>query len=471
MEKLKIGYSTINNSNNTLGLHIILNEIKNKIDCEIYEVEKLSAKHCDILLISLYAIQQVFDYPQWLVEAKINPKERKPIIVLGGSYTFNLNPLKNMFHYAVIGDGEDIAVELIKRIAANETVDDMDSIITNENIHKETYAHVHEHLYPQHYIELRNNKIARVEIARGCKLKCGFCQIANIKPYRELSMQVLKNLIATSPTKNIALFAPDRGSYVGYEKIEIWCQKYGKRNLGTDIRIDSIRNQTLASSIRFGVEGFSHRIRKLVNKAYSDDYIIDTLEHIFTNIKTPKGKNITTVTCYMILGLPTQNKQDYEEFMILLNNLNTRLAKIKNKITIFLTLNDFNPMPFTQLQNAKKEIYIDHYKEWQAVRKPLSKVVIAQHGGTHSYAKRWIDVLIARGGVNSNVALFNLTNSKVRSIIQTPGIESGKLMEQIIKEPGVNTENLIEGYEDGKEPYNNIRTFKTMEEYYKFKNN
>ena len=100
-----IGTTTIGKSNHTLGLDIISKELR-KAGYDVNPVKPYEARHCDILLVSLYWVDQVIEYPNWLIQAKIDPAKRKPVIIIGGSMVLNPWPIDGMFHYAVLGDGE-----------------------------------------------------------------------------------------------------------------------------------------------------------------------------------------------------------------------------------------------------------------------------------------------------------------------------------------------------------------------------
>uniref|UniRef100_A0A6M3K2F7 Putative radical SAM superfamily protein n=1 Tax=viral metagenome TaxID=1070528 RepID=A0A6M3K2F7_9ZZZZ len=450
MLDLLIGTTTIEGkSQNTLGLEIITKELI-KSGFKVVSVDRNNAREVDILLISLYWVDQVLLYPLWLVSAKIDPVKKKPIIIIGGSMTLNISPLEGMFHHAVIGDGEDVITNLIEKI--KET--NHDHVLSSDDIKRKVTANVATTLPMEHYIELRTNKITRIEIARGCKMKCSFCQLTHIKPYREIPPIILKNLIATSPTKNIALFAPDRGSYSGYQEIEKWCNKYGKRNMGTDIRLKTLREFTVATNVRFGIEGFSERERKYLGKPYTNKALISDVMHVLDDIKTPKGKPITVLTWYMIIGLPGQSESDYQEFVDLLWSINDRCKNLNRKITIFLTHNDFLPMNHTPMENESKDIWIDHIKNWNKLKPKLPNITIAQHGGSRSPAIRLAQLLVSRGGEGSSKALFNLS-LKHKNLLKG-GVDNGKKLLILMKNCGVDTESLIHGYK-GDFPWSNIK--------------
>ncbi len=442
-----IGTTTLGESTNTMGLEIISLELQNA-GYNTVSVNESNAKDVDILMVSLFWIDQVLRFPRWLINAKINPKEKKPLIIIGGSMAFNMYPLIDMFHYAVLGDGENVAVELVGLIKNGEyaKIEQLDYIITKEKIlsNQIIRANYCNQLPIRHYVEQRTNKITRVEIARGCKMQCAFCQLSAIKPYIEIPPVVLKRLIMTSPTKNIALFCPDRGSYSGYLNIEAWCAKYGKRNMGTDIRLASAAKQTIATQIRFGLEGFSERERKYIKKPYKDQKVIDDVYHIFKTMRTPKGNPITVITWYMILGLLGQSENDYVEFANMLCGLDERCSGIGHRLTIFLANNDFNPYPHTILGSDRKDIHTDHFALWKKVEPKLKNITIADHGGTNPRPLRLMRLLATRGHLNSNIALYNIS-IRYSGAIHARDERSYQTIVRALNKSGVDVDALIEG--------------------------
>lgn len=464
-KNIKIGMLSLGPSVHTLGLDIIKRELVYSGFENTFNVTYKDAKDVDFLLISLYWIDQILGLPEFLIKAKINPKNKKPVIIIGGSCALNPYPLKDMFHYMVAGDGEDVTVELIKKLVNKKDIGDMECVLENDKIgEKEIWCNVKKELPIYHYVEDRNNKITRIEISRGCKAKCSFCQLTNIKPYREIPPIVLKNLIATAPTKTIALFSPDRGSYSEYENIEVWCNKYNKHNMGTDIRLQSLRNTNIAQNVRFGIEGFSERERGMIKKSYKNENLINDILHVFDDVKNMKGKSINAITWYMILGLPGQGVNDYEEFNQMLSKIDGKLSR---EVCIFLTFNDFNPMNHTPAQNWAKDIYTNHMKLYNKTLIKHKYLKIAKHGGSKYPSIRLAHLLACRGGENSNKAVFNIAiNSKIKRLLSDNSNESGKILEKILTETGVNIEYIKNGYPNDKMPYNFIKCYSDNPKHY-----
>lgn len=436
---MRIGFVTFGASWNTFGLKIITDEIKRNFNiiCEPAKIE--NANQFDVLLFSLYWWEHKYDYIKFIFKAGLKPHSKKPYLILGGMDMMTPKPLSGFFDYAVIGDGEDVITELLqdiidKKIPTNKAV----WIDGEEN---KCEMSVKKTLYAERYIEDRTNKTVRVEIARGCKRKCLFCMVSFMKPYRELPAPAVKQLIMTSPTKSISLFAPDTASYSDYEAVEYWVAKYGKRNTGTDLRLDTVFHKKTASALRFGIEGFSERIRLAIGKPYTNEKLLSYFEHILTHVKNNKGKNLTTATAYMILGLPNETFDGYYEFNRILAEIN---KMVKDKFTLFLTFNGFSAQPFTPLQFARVDVFGKFLKEWNSVRTRHDKLVIAQHGGSRNPSSQIMQMLAIRGDENSSKILYNLAvnpNISSKAIGNKP--ENAKYLLRLLESQKIDPSKII----------------------------
>jgi hypothetical protein len=76
--EFKIGTTTIHKSVHTLGLEVIQKTLK-KAGYDPVSVDYRSAKECDVLLVSLYWVDQVLEYPKWLIKSKIDPSKKGPL--------------------------------------------------------------------------------------------------------------------------------------------------------------------------------------------------------------------------------------------------------------------------------------------------------------------------------------------------------------------------------------------------------
>ena len=433
----RVGYFVVAGPN-TLGMDIICDLIEQEYGERPEKATIANASELDVLLVSLYWWEHKYDYIRFLVEAGIDPKKRSPIIIAGGMDMLNPAPIEDYFHYAVLGDGEEVVIPLLEYVTNGKSPDCDKYIWTAGEANEGKAVAVYDRLRATHYVEDRQNKVTRIEIARGCKRKCGFCLLTFAKPYRELPGEAIKTLIYTAPTKNVALFSADRASHSAYLEIEDWAAKYGKRNNGTDLRIDTIQKFKTATSLRFGIEGYGYDARRAVGKPYTDDQLIEWFRHVFHVVKTPKGTPITVATVYMIMGLPGDTVDSYREFAELLRRIDDLKPK---RFTMFLSASTFAPYFHTGLQWADPSIFADWNSVW-AMHKPfLKNITIAARGGAIQPSRRILQMLAIRGDVNAGKMMFNIAkNPQVRKLAEGKGNKPAEALLRVMDRAGIDTD-------------------------------
>ena len=437
---MKIALINFGGGEATLGLEIIGERLRDAgHEAVNYDVANdRNVKDYDILCVSIFWWLDKIAYIKFLKEAGINPKKRKPVLILGGLQMMNPKSLGDSFSYAVIGDGEEVIGPLVDAISKGDIEIDIPGVYWPGK-GTVTTAQSIERLEARQYIDLRNAKQTRIEIARGCKGACKFCLLTFTKPYRELGGAVLRQLIITSKTKNIALFCADRGSHSNYLEIEEWCRKYGKRNSATDLRIDSAQKVNVISNLRFGLEAFTEKARLKIGKGYKNDKLVEYFRHIFDEVKTPKGGNLTVMTLYMIFGLPGEYPADVEEFSDLMNRVD---AICPHKVTIFLSFSSFQPMGHTPFQWAPMDIYAEWDKAFESRWHKTKNIVIAKRGGFIPPARQLVEMACERGDERAFPFLY--------FIATTPGIENTlknraighKSIERLLKSAGIKVDEL-----------------------------
>lgn len=252
-----------------------------------------------------------------------------------------------------------------------------------------------------------------------------------------MPFEIIKHLIITCPTKNVALFAPDRGSHSAYQRIEDLISKIGKRNTGSDIRIDKLFQKKTASTVRFGLEAFTENKRRKIKGIKNNDELIKSFEHLFQNIKTPKNKLITTATIYIIADLPGERelKKIIEEFNSLLSDVDTLCNR---KFTIFLSIAGFTPSAYTRMAKNGIEPYTEFNDYWKRYRIRLKNITIATRGGVYNPATRLAHMLTIRGDERARkiIYLLGATSQGKKLLINKNKKSAGEYLEKLLQHAG-----------------------------------
>jgi hypothetical protein len=457
--KRTIGTLVFGGGESTLGIDIVCDSIEKALpDIDIVRnVDMQTAKEVDYLLVSLYWWKDVYAHIRFLGEAGIDPRKRSPVIIIGGMSAINPFVLHGYYNYAVIGDGEITAPALLAELIKDNFDVKIDGIVSDGD--DGGCFSEHAKLQAQHYVELRTNKTVRIEIARGCKFRCPFCELAVIKPYRELPYEIVRHLILTAPTKNVALFAPDRASHSRYMDIETCIAKAGKRNTGNDIRLDTIKRQSVATTLRFGIEAFTENKRKRMKGMKSTSDLIEYFRHIFENIKTAKGNPITTATAYMIADLPGERSLDaIKEFSDTLMEID---AICPRKFTLFLSVAGFMPSPYTRMERDDIDPYTNFNDLWKRHRARTKNIVIATRGAVIGPTMRLAQMLTVRADERARGLMYFLsTSTQARKLLANRSAKAGKTMEGLIAKTGIDP-SFIYRQLDKSEPLPSDRIVRT----------
>ncbi len=318
-------FSFSGSSENCYGLEIV----KKSLTSRGIKVGNIDYSTPHPVLVSLYWPEQLYDFIKWRYSHKMRNKK----VVVGGNYPTTSPQAVFPFCDAIfLGDGEKWDGK-------------DDSFIAEAG--KPKKRAIAEQISPYLYEDLQQARRTFVEISRGCKNRCLFCQYGWLKPYRECDYQDIAINIDRAKTKSIRVFAADRFQHSSYHAIRSLLEKRGKTDTGSDVSIRFLLKHPdflkFTNKIRVGIEGLSHRLRKMVGKDYSNGELVK-----FCSLIAASG--IKSLDWYMIYGLPTETDADVEEFKALIMALD---AELPAGYTIAIHWNAFTPSAQTPLQWAE----------------------------------------------------------------------------------------------------------------------
>ncbi|MCR5261785.1 MAG: TIGR03960 family B12-binding radical SAM protein [Candidatus Gastranaerophilales bacterium] len=334
-----------------------------------------------------FSMQYELAYPTILRMLKVSDiavlrkdrAEDDPIIMAGGPCCYNPMPMSDFIDIFIIGDGEDVNVEIMQKYKEIRHLSRREKIVELAKI-KGVYSSGLNNKTEKRIAQLSNDNLPYVnpvpysssihdrtiiEIRRGCGRMCRFCQPGHVTlPIRERKAEDIIAAVDKS-TKltgydEYSLLSLSSNDYTNIEPVidelsAMLCERKVSVSLPSQ-RIDRY-NEHLAemvrgirkSTITLAPEAGSQRLRNVINKNLSEEQILTTVLNCY---KT----GADSIKLYFILGLPTETKEDIDEMAGLLSKIRWKSMQIKkdmglvNPLKLTCTVSVFVPKPFTPFQ-------------------------------------------------------------------------------------------------------------------------
>ncbi len=311
-------------------------------------------------------------------------KEREtssPLLIAGGPCACNPEPVADLFDAIVVGDGEDVIMQISRAWLEWKEGgrNDKDSIleawseikgvyvpsINNKRVQRAVISSLDDAPFPDTPIVPYGRPVhdrLRLEVARGCTRGCRFCQAGMIyRPVRERSPE---NLIALSDAslkatgyEDLSLLSLSTGDYgCIIPLMESLMTRYKNQKIA--VSLPSLRAGTLTPELMqlvknvrktgftIAPEAGSQRLRDVINKNITRDDIIKTVRDAFD-----LGWN--GIKLYFMTGLPTETDDDLKAITALVNEirlLTKTSGKRKKRIRINVSVSTFIPKSHTPFQ-------------------------------------------------------------------------------------------------------------------------
>ena len=364
-----------------------------------------------------------------------NRRGDDPVIIAGGPCGFNPEPLAYFIDAFVLGDGEDVILEVARALKETKGAPHRERIrrlgeiggIYVPSLHKmvpapdgtivpppgagkivkRTVKDLNKTPFPTDYIVPFTQQVfdrVSLEVLRGCTQACRFCQAGMIyRPVRERTIDnlkgIVKEVIAKTGYDEVTLSSLSTCDYSRVRELvhEITDTVTPMR---TSVALPSIRLDSFSvdlaemaghlkkPGLTFAPEAASTRLRAVIDKPVTDENLMETTGHVY-------AKGWDQVKLYFMIGLPTETEEDVRGIADLAKRVLDGGRAVNRRARVNAGVSTFVPKPHTPFQ-WDEQISLEETQEKQRLLYSLTRGTRIKLS-THNPFASHLEGIISRG--------------------------------------------------------------------------
>ena len=354
-----------------------------------------------------------------------------PLIVGGGPCAFNPEPVADFFDCFIIGEAEEAILEVVDTVIENkkdgsgrrmllEKLAALEGVYVPsipKKIKKRFVADLEAAPFPEKpvvpFINIVHDRI-QIEIMRGCKRACNFCQACAIygpnrfrSPSKILSLA--EKIYKNTGYDEISLLSLSSGDHPQImEIVTSLTGAFKERAVG--ISFPSLRVEEMTSrfpleltsgrhtGLTFAPEVGSDKMRRVINKNVPPEALKECAYQAFKN-------NWRRIKLYFMIGLPGEEDSDLDAIVDLAREISETKKKVDGRpADINAAISVFIPKPHTRFEREAMLPADEVYRRQRYIRAKArrTRVKFIFHDAKMSY----LESVFARGDRKLSEAIY-----------------------------------------------------------------